>query len=259
MTNEQIEKLDYFDKAQLYHTVYYNKTYSEIPKSLRIFYTADAGLAIVKATISNASIKDPYEIAKLIKALNPSKPQTLQEIYNRAAYIANLCDTSIEKILRSDIFNTKDFIPKMSEEKIKETLKNKNIGSLISLEKEDYTPSQDDDPTPTPTPIPGEGDYATEEKIYFTVDSNFQLKCSKTYQQVISTLPKLPSAELILDSSSDYQNILNISCGYNEEIGQLDFNFIQLYDTTIKMFTIHFKAVGITIEENSFIINNGGA
>jgi hypothetical protein len=37
MTNEQIEKLDYFDKAQLYHTVYYNKTYILIIYSFMMF------------------------------------------------------------------------------------------------------------------------------------------------------------------------------------------------------------------------------
>ena len=72
-------------------------------------------------------------------------------------------------------------------------------------------------------------------------------------------LPKLPEAELILDEASDYQNILNISCGYNAAKTEINFNFIRLYDTEIKFFTIHYTGVGISIEENTFVISNGGA
>lgn len=258
MTNEQIEKLDYFDKAQLYHNVYINKTYFEIPSSLRTFYTADGGLEIVKATISNAHIKDPYEIAKLIKALNPEKPQTLQEIYARAAYLANLCDTSVKKILESNIFNTRDFIPQLNSEALEATLVNKTTGMLVPLKPSDYTPSSDDD-TPSPTPTPGGGgDYAEENKIYFMVEGN-DIICDTSFNDVIAKLPKLPEAELILDEASDYQNILNISCGYNAARTEINFNFIRLYDTEIKFFTIHYTGVGIIIEENTFIISNGGA
>ena len=251
MTNDQIEKLDYFDKAQLYHNVYINIPYESIPRALRAFYIADEGIAIVKATISNASIKDPYEIAKLIKALNPSKPQTLQEVYARAEYLANLCDTSVKKILESNIFNTHDFIPQLKPEVLKETLANKTTGMLVPLKSTDYTPSGDDTPS-------GGGDYAEENKIYFMVEGN-EIICDTSFNDVIAKLPKLPAAELILDEASDYQNILNISCGYNAAKTQIDFNFIRLYDTEIKFFTIHYTGVGITIEENTFIISNGGA
>ena len=258
MTNEQIEKLDYFDKAQLYHNVYISKTYNEIPKSLRSFYIADEGLAIVKATISNAHIKDPYEIAKLIKALNPGKPQTLQEVYARAEYLANLCDTSVKKILESNIFNTHDFIPQLDDNALKETLANKTTSMPVQLKPSDYTPAGDDD-TPTPTPTPsGDGDYAEENKIYFMVEGN-EIICDTSFDNVIAKLPKLPEAELILDEASDYQNILNISCGYNAAKTEINFNFIRLYDTEIKFFTIHYTGVGISIEENTFVISNGGA
>jgi len=259
MTNEQIEKLDYFDKVQLYHNVYIGKTYSEIPKALRPLYSADGGLEIVKATISNAHIKDPYEIAKLIKALNPGKPKTLQEVYARAEYLANLCDTSVKKILESDIFATRDFIPQLDAAALKETLTNKTTGMLVPLKPTDYTPSQDDTPAPTPGPTPsGSGDYAEENKIYFMVEDD-EIICDTSFNDVIAKLPKLPEAELILDEASDYQNILNISCGYNAEKTKIDFNFIRLYDTEIKFFTIHYTGVGISIEENTFVINNGGA
>lgn len=258
MTNEQIEKLDYFDKVQLYHNVYMNLPYESIPRALRSFYIADGGLEIVKATISNAHIKDPYEIAKLIKALNPGKPQTLQEVYARAEYLANLCDTSVKKILESNIFNAHDFIPQLKADALKETLSNKTTGMLVPLKASDYTPSKDDDPTPTPGPTPSGGDYAEENKIYFMVEGN-EIICDTSFSDVIAKLPKLPEAELILDEASDYQNILNISCGYNAAKTKIDFNFIRLYDTEIKFFTIHYTGVGITIEENTFVINNGGA
>jgi hypothetical protein len=258
MTNQQIEKLDYFDKAQLYHNVYINKTYFQIPSALRCFYIADGGLEIVKATISNAHIKDPYEIAKLIKALNPEKPQTLQEIYARAEYLANLCDTSVKKVLESDIFNTRDFIPQLDAAVLKKTLTNKTTGMLVPLKPADYTPADDDDtPTPGPTPSSG-GDYAEENKIYFMVEGN-DIICDTSFNDVIAKLPKLPEAELILDEASDYQNILNISCGYNAAKTEINFNFIRLYDTEIKFFTIHYTGVGISIEENTFVISNGGA
>jgi len=257
MTNEQIEKLDYFDKTQLYHNVYINKTYNEIPKALRQLYIADGGLEIVKATISNAHIKDPYEIAKLIKALNPGKPQTLQEVYARAEYLANLCDTSVKKILESNIFNTHDFIPQMNDSTIKETLSNKTTGMLVPLTSSDYTPAGDDD-TPTPTPGPTPSGDGEENKIYFMVEDN-EIICDTSFNDVIAKLPKLPEAELILDEASDYQNILNISCGYNAAKTEINFNFIRLYDTEIKFFTIHYTGVGISIEENTFVISNGGA
>ena len=38
MTDEQIAILDYFEKAQLYHNVYLDKGYYELPKALRVFF-----------------------------------------------------------------------------------------------------------------------------------------------------------------------------------------------------------------------------
>ena len=258
MTDEQISRLDHFEKAQLYHNVYYNSSWASLPIALRPYYTADDGLAIVKATIANASIKDPYEIAKLIKAINPSKPQTLQEVYARAAYLANLCDTSVEKILRSDIFNTRDFIPDLTETAIKTTLANKTTGMLVPLKASDYTPSQDDDEGgDTPTPVPGgDSDYADENKIYFTVE-NESVVCDTAFDDVISKIPKLPAAELVLDTINDSQNILNISCGYNESANRIDFNFIRIYQDSLELFTIHYARSGITIESNSVVISGG--
>jgi len=133
MTDEQISRLDYFEKAQLYHNVYLNKTYDELPKALRSFYLDDPGLRLVKSTIQNANMKEPYEIEKLIKALAPSKPQTHQEIYNRALYLANVCDTSVEKILHSGMFGWHDFIPAMTNDVIEDILTNKNTGLLKPL------------------------------------------------------------------------------------------------------------------------------
>ena len=250
MTDAEIAKLDYFEKAQLYHNVYYKETFFNIPTALRSFYTADEGLSLVKATISGSRIKDPYEIAKLIKSLSPSTPQTHQEIYTRALYLANVCDTSVEKILRSGIFNTKDFIPKLDEEAIQSVLKNKTTGALVPLKQSEYEPSEDDDPTPSPTPTPS----VEEDKIYFSIQ-NGDIICDTPYQDIIAKLPKIPAAELILDAANNYQNVLNISCGYNETNSIIDFNFIQMYDTTIKFFTIHYGLNDISIEENIVNIN----
>ena len=249
MTDEEIKLLDYFEKAQLYHNVYESKTYYEIPVALRKFFTEDQGLQLVKATISSANIKNPYEIARLIKSLAPSKPHTHQEIYGRAAYLANVCDTSIEKILRSNLFYYSDFIPQLKEDSIKEVLNGGTAGLPIPLESEEYTPAPVD-PTPTPTPTEG------EKKIYFSKENN-NIVCDTAYSDVIADLPKLPEAEFVLDANSDYQNILNISCGYNEISGLVDFNFIQTYEDTIKFFTIHYGSSSITMEENVLNIEGG--
>lgn len=249
MSNEQIEKLDYFDKAQLYHNVYINKKYSEIPKALRSYYTADEGLSIVKATISNASIKDPYEIVKLIKALNPSMPQTYQEIYTRAAYLANLCDTSIEKILRSTIFNTKNFIPNLNEDVIKAVLSTKTIGALIQLIPSDYTPSPDSEETPS-----SYSDFANETKIYFTLTQDGNIVCNKPFSYIKLKTPQLPAAELIiLGENNNVQNI-NYTTSWVDIAAY--YVFTQVYDNIIKMYIVKYESNGnIEIEESELIIN----
>ena len=255
MSDAAIQKLDYFEKSQLYHNVYINTPYSELPVLLRRFYNEDSGLIYLQSVLANSNLQNPYEIAKLIQTLKPAKPHTLQEVYNRAKYLADVCDTTVDKILRSDVFNGQDFIPQFTEEKVQEILKKRVTGAPAAIKNEDYTPT----PSPSPsgdsdTPVVFDGDYATENKIYFTVN-NMNVTCNKTFNEVISKLPKLPEAELVLNAIDDYQNISNITCGYDANTATIHFNFIQMYTTTIKLFTIHFSANKIELEENSFIIN----
>ena len=255
MNNAAIQKLDYFEKSQLYHNVYINTPYSELPVLLRRFYNEDSGLIYLQSVLTNSNLQNPYEIAKLIKTLEPAKPHTLQEVYNRAKYLADVCDTTVDKILRSEVFNNQDFIPQFTEEKIQEILKKRVTGAPTAIGIGDYTPA----PTPTPsggseTPVTFDGDYAAENKIYFTID-NMEVKCNKTFSEVISKLPKLPDAELVRNAIDDYQNISNIACGYDSSTGTVHFNFAQIYTTNIKLFTIHFSATGITMEENNFMID----
>lgn len=251
MTDAQIALLDHFEKAQLYHNVYLNTAYEDLPKLLKEFFTDDPGLRLVKSTIQSANIKEPYEIQRLIRTLNPSKPQTYQEIYVRAQFLANVCDTSVEKILRSKIFSVNDFIPDLKEDALTAVLNTKTTGFLVPLKSSEYTPSQDqggssgDIPTPTP---------AEDSKVKFTVNGT-TVTCNKAYDEIVEYLPDLPEAEMILDSLNDYQNVLNVSCGYNQPDGRADFNFIQLYGTTIKFYTIHCTASAFTLEENTVVIN----
>lgn len=250
----EIEKLDYFDRAQLYYNVYRNYEYKNLPTQLRKFYTEDEGLELVKAVLINSDLKNPYEIVKLIKALNPAMPQTLQEIYNRALYLADVCDTSVEKILRSNLFKEKNFIPELNESAIRQVLALKNLGTITPLKKEDYTPAP---VTPDDGGSSGgniDGDYANENKIYFTVNGS-TVKCDTPFDKVIEKLPKLPDAELIRNSLDDYQNISNIACGYDEFTSTVNFNFAQIYSSTIKLFTIHYSLSGATLEENEFMID----
>lgn len=254
MSNDSIKKLDYFEKAQLYHNIYINVPYAQLPASLRSFYSEDPGLIYLQSVLMNSNLQNPYEIAKLIQSLKPEKPQTLQEIYIRARYLADVCDTTVDKILRSNIFNVQDFIPQLTEDKIKEVLKKTVTGNLIPLNAGDYTPAPEPVTPGGDTPITIEGDYADESKIYFTVDG-LSITCNKTFSEVINKLPKLPDAELIFSAIDDYQNISNINCGYNTDTKIIDFNFIQMYGNSIKLYTIHFSALNITLEENNFIIN----
>jgi hypothetical protein len=255
MTEAEINRLDYFDKAQLYHNVYINMPYNQLPQSMKKFYNEDQGLSSVKAVLVNSNLQDPYEIAKIIKALNPAKPQTLQEIYVRAKYLADVCDTTVEKVLRSNLFNTEDFIPQLNENILNKTLKVGTVGTPVPLKNEDYTPAP-----VTPTPGGGgdeptiSGDYANENKIYFTINGN-NVSCNTPFSKVIEKLPKLPDAELVRNSLDDYQNISNIACGYDEFSRTVHFNFIQIYTSVIKLFTIHYSASGATLEENEFMID----
>ena len=260
MSNEKIERLDYFERIQLYYNVYHDTPYSKLPQVLKQYYLKDDGLEAFKAITLNSDIKNPYEIAKILNAIKPAKPQTLQEVYARAVYLAEICDTTPEKILRSNIFNTQDFIPQLDETVLKQTLSNKGSGLPVTLKEDDYTPTPDtsgdssgsgsgsDTPAPALT-----GDYAEETKIYFNV-SGSKVTCNTSYNNVLKMLPKLPAAELILGSDSDYQNIADISCGYNDVSGEINFNFIQLYDDVMKLYTIHYKSSGITLEENHLMI-----
>ena len=261
MTDEQIAFLDHFEKAQLYHNVYIDKKYDELPRALREFYTDDPGLRLVKSTIHSANIKEPYEIQRLIRALKPSKPQSHQEIYVRAQFLADVCDTTVEKILRSKLFSICDFIPDLSEDAIEDIIKNKNTGLIVPLDNEEYTPSPDQGGSGSgdePTPTIDTGDYGDEKKIYFTQNGT-TISCDTEFDNVIANLPKLPAAELVLDAANDYQNVLDISSGYNTEQQIIDFNFFQMYGTTVKIFTIHYTKNGITMEENTISINGGQA
>jgi len=256
MSDAAINQLDYFDKAQLYHNVYMNIPYDEIPTPLKKFYNEDPGLIYLKSVLMDSNLQNPYEIAKLIKALKPAKPQTLQEIYNRAKYLADVCDTSIEKILRSDLFNSQDFIPQLTEENIVKTLKNGALGNPVTLKPDDYTPapSGGDDSGDDPVTPTIEGDYADENKIYFNANGD-SITCNKSFSEVISKLPKLPDAELVRNAADDYQNISNIACGYDPTTATAHFNFAQIYTTNILLFTIHYSASGIIMEENEFMID----
>ena len=254
ITDEEIRNLDYFDKARLYHNNYLNVKYSELPQPLRIFRTEDNGLKVMKALVTNQNIKYPYTIIKLLKIIEPDSPLTHQQIYNRALFLADLCDTTVSKIIKSKLFNTRDFIPDLTDEAIKDILESKGTGSVKELKSDEYTPWVDPTPPTPPTPGPG-GDYADEEKIYFFEEGN-NYRCNKTFEQVIAKLPKLPAAELVYDSTQDYKNILDISSGYDSSTRTANFNFIQMYEDNIELFTIHFSAEGIEMEKNSLIISN---
>lgn len=261
MSNEQIDRLDYFEKIQLYYNVYRETPYNQIPPALRKFAIQDDGLLLVKSILANSPIQNPYEIAKLIKAINPVPPATLQEVYQRAVYLADVCDTSVENILKSDIFNTKNFIPQLDEEILDETIKNGNMGLPITLDNEDYTPSPDSgdssgDDTPIPGPTPSiSGDYAEEKKIYFNYSNN-NVTCSTTYADIVAMSPKLPAAELIIKNSSGTQNIDNISCDYDNNEGAIYFNFIHFDKDYIKLHSICYTSNSLTIDENNLIIDS---
>lgn len=258
MTETAINKLDYFEKAQLYHNVYVDIPYNQLPQSMKKFYSEDPGLTSVQSVLMNSNLQNPYEIVKVINALNPEKPQTLQEIYLRAKYLADVCDTTVEKVLRSNIFNTLDFIPQLNEDTLKKVLKGTTLGNPIPLTENDYTPApkptpSGDDGGETPVPIPS-GDYADENKIYFIVnDSN--VTCETPFEKVIEKLPKLPDAELVRSAGEDYQNISNISCGYDETNKTVHFNFAEFYSNSIKLFAVYYSTTGVSLEKNDFMID----
>lgn len=253
MSDKQIERLDYFEKTQLYHNVYMETPYATLPKGLKSFYNKNSGLVYLQSVLNNSNLQDPYEIAKLIQALKPAKPQSLQEVYARARYLADVCDTTIDKILRSTIFNVQDFIPQLSEERIQEALKNGVTGAVPTAIKKstDYTPAPEE---PSGETVIITGDYTDENKVYFTVSGTL-VTCNKSFSDVIASLPKLPEAELILNAMEDYQNISSITCGYDASSETIHFNFIQIYNAAIKLYTIHFSALNIALEESNFIID----
>ena len=71
MADAQIQKLDYFDKAQLYHNVYLNYTFNQLPVALRSFYTDDPGLTIVKAILGNSFSYSPRSLRLFFEATEP--------------------------------------------------------------------------------------------------------------------------------------------------------------------------------------------
>lgn len=255
MSNIEISKLDNFEKIQLYHNVYYNIPYNQLPSELKKIFSEDEGLTLIKSVLMYSNLQNPYEIAKLIKALNPAKPQTLQEIYDRALYLADICDTSVEKILRSNIFNVKDFIPQVNENIIKKILINKNLGSPTTLYSDDYTPSEDSSSSSDDTIIDN-GSYKEEKKIYFIFENN-SITCSENFNSLLEKLPKLPEAELIIKNNNIYQNITSTSCYYNEESTYIDFDFMQSFNNNLKIFTIHYTPQSIILNEKDLIINAG--
>ena len=253
MANENIKNLDYFDLALLYHNSYLETKYSQLPAELKQFRTEDRGLKVIKGVIAGQNIKEPYTIVNLIKVLRPEKPRTHQQIYGRALFLADLCDTTVSKIIKSNMFNAVDFIPNLKSNVADEIIKNKGTGPVKELTSDEYTPWPD--PGPGPQPTPGTGDYADEEKIYFFVEGN-NYRCNKTFEEVTHKLPKLPAAELVFDGTGDYKNILDISSGYDSLNQVAKFNFILMYDNNMEMFTISYSEQGIELEHNSLVVGN---
>ena len=248
MTNEEIKNLDYFDRAQLYHNVYHDIEYSKLPTLLKPFRVDDGGLKAIKSVVAGQNIKYPYTLAHLIKVLEPEAPRTYQQVYNRAVFLADLCDTSVNKILKSDIFAPRDFIPQLDENIIKDIITTKGTGTIKELKSDDYEPWVD------PNPPAGSSDYTDEEKVYF-FENNGTFTCNKSFDEVIAKLPKLPTAELIYTNNNN-QNMLDISSGYNDLTQIASFNFIKMYENNIILSTLHYSASGIEFEQNTLEIGD---
>ena len=143
MSAAAIKKLDYFEKAQLYHNVYSKYAYKDLPYELKTFYDTDNGLKAIQAIASTGSIQDPYTLVHLLRVLMPEMPKSYQHIYKRAEFLADMCDTSVENILRSRLFLAENFIPDMVTGEIDKIIKTKGTGTYIPIEEGSYTPDPD--------------------------------------------------------------------------------------------------------------------
>ena len=246
MPEQEIEQLDLFEKIQLFNNVYKLYPFNKIPSALKKIYLQDAGLINLQSVLFGSNLQDPYEISKIIKLLNPAKPKTLQEIYNRAKYLADICDTSIKKILLSDFFHVQDFIPKLTDEALSIIFQNGSLGLPIPLKITDYTPTSDDSEQSS--------DSTNKNEIYFTI-SNDNIQCNTPFEKVIENLPKLPKAKIIKNSDENYQNMFNTSCNYDLNTLTAYFYFIKIENSLIKIFIINYSQQELTFKEYNLIID----
>jgi len=255
MSAAAIKKLDYFERAQLYHNVYSKYAYKDLPYELKTFYNTDSGLKAIQAIASTGSIQNPYTLIHLLRVLMPEMPKSYQHIYKRAEFLADMCDTSVENILRSRLFLAENFIPDMITGEIDKIIKTKGTGTYIPLEEGSYTPDPDAGKGGG-SGGGGDGDFAEEEKVYFYYDtSTGACTCSKTYAELINKVPKLPAAEIIFDSSMKHNNVVNISCSHNTENNSLEFNFIQIYDFKMTLYQVVYTPDGCTIDTGELVIS----
>ena len=251
MTAANIKKLDYFEKAQLYHNVYQNYQYKDLPFDLKTFYDTDNGLKAVQAIASVGSIQNPYTLQHLIRTLTPEMPRSYQQIYQRAAFLTDMCDTTIRNILESKMFFIENFVPEMNETEINRVINTKGTGTYIPVEEGSYTP----DPDAGKGGGGGGGDFAEEEKVYFYYNTTTGVcTCSKSFTELLSKVPKLPAAEILFDSTMRHNNVVNISCSYNTDNDSLEFNFIQVYDYKMTLYQVIYTTEGCTIDSGELII-----
>lgn len=249
LTDAEIRNLDYFDKARLYHNVYINYKYSSLPAELKQFRLEDNGFKVVQGIIGGQNIKEPYAIVKLLKVLEPENPKTYQQIYRRAAFLADLCDTTVSKIIKSGLFDTYNFIPKLNSDVAQFIINSKGAGTVQELKASDYTPYTPDEG--------GGGSTDTESHVVFSMGTNNALTCDTAFDKVVEKLPDIPAAELVYNAENDYQNITSISSGYNRARNCVDFNFIRMYEDTLELLTVHYSATRLTYEINELVINGG--
>jgi hypothetical protein len=250
LTDAEIRNLDYFDKARLYHNVYINYKYSALPAELRQFRLEDNGFKVAQSIIGGQNIKEPYAIVKLLKVLKPENPKTYQQIYRRAAFLADLCDTTVSKIIKSGLFDTYNFIPKLNSDVAQFIINSKGVGTVQELKASDYTPY-------TPDEGGDGGSTDKESHIVFSMGINNALTCDTTFDKVVEKLPDIPAAELVYNAENDYQNIVSISSGYDRARNCVDFNFIRMYEDTLELLTVHYSAAQLTYEINELVINGG--
>ena len=254
MNESEIQKLDRFQKAQLFHNVYEKYSYDNLPQSLKEFYNIDNGLNAVKSLASTAGIQDPYTLVRFIKLVRPDTPKTYQHIYNRAKFLADMCDTDVLSILNSDFFKGFNFIPDMTYAGDKKVEATKGVGTYIPLKDGEYIPSEDEDEGG------GSGqDYKDEEKVYFYYyASSDEIRASKTFAELKTKLPKLPESELVFAEDENNTNILNVSCNYNEEADKITFNFFQISETEMTLYRVEYTASDLTVSAGTFIMNGNG-